>query len=226
MKKAAIISGKILLGVVAFFAIYLAAAFIASRITISKTEGAAEDIAIYIKSNGVHTDIVVPVRTPQIDWSREVLFANTGLRDTASQYLALGWGDKGFYLNTPTWADLKFSTAFNAAFGLSTTAIHATYYKAMTEGAQCRKMLISREQYASLITFMRSSFQADASGHLVNIITKANYGISDAFYEAKGRYSLFYTCNTWANSALKACGQRCCLWTIFDTPIFAKYSPG
>ena len=31
---------------------------------------------------------------------------------------------------------------------------------------------------------------------------------NDAFYEAKGRYSLFFTCNTWTNNALKICKQK------------------
>jgi len=34
---------------------------------------------------------------------------------------------------------------------------------------------------------------------------------------------LFHTCNTWANNALKACGQKASLWTPFDTGIFYHY---
>jgi hypothetical protein len=54
-------------------------------------------------------------------------------------YLAFGWGDKGFYLNTPEWADLKVSTALNAAFGLSSSAIHSTFYKKLRENETCKK---------------------------------------------------------------------------------------
>jgi hypothetical protein len=43
------------------------------------------------------------------------------------------------------------------------------------------------------------------------------------FYNAKGRYSLFYTCNTWANQALKSANQKAALWTIFDFGIFQHY---
>ena len=202
----------------------MSTAFVCSRITIGKDAGTKDEVAIYIKTNGVHTDIVMPVRTPQIDWSREIKYANTALHDTTWQYIALGWGDKGFYLQTPNWSDLKFSVAFNAAFALSTTAMHATFYKELQENDRCHKMLISRDQYARLIDYVTKSFQHDASGHFINIKTKANYCQSDAFYEANGSYSLFHTCNTWANNALKKCGQKCCLWTIFDTGIFLKYA--
>jgi hypothetical protein len=73
------------------------------------------------------------------------------------------------------------------------------------------------------VKYILDSFQQDANGHLINIQTNANYSHADAFYEAKGSYSLFHTCNTWANNGLKASGQKCCLWTIFDTGIFLKY---
>ena len=50
-----------------------------------------------------------------------------------------------------------------------------------------------------------------------------DYGKNDAFYEATGRYSLFHTCNTWTNNALKIAGQKACVWTPFDTGIFYHY---
>lgn len=203
--------------------VYLGLAFCLSRISVDKEPNLKEDIAIYILTNGVHTDIVVPVKTSQLDWSKEVKFSNTTLADTTSRYLAIGWGDKGFYLETPTWADLKASIAFNATFALGTTAIHATFYKTMVENESCRKIMVSNEQYSRLIKYIADSFQKDNRGHFLNIKTTANYGKADAFYEANGSYSMFHTCNTWANDALKSCGQKACLWTPFDTGIFLKY---
>lgn len=212
-----------LLGCIAFIAVYLVCAWGLSRLTVDKEPG-AEDIAIYIKTNGVHADIVVPLVTGQMDWRSEIKFANAHLDDTTRiTYVAMGWGDKGFYLQTPTWADLKFSTAFKAAFGLNTTAIHTTFYEKLQEDASCKKIMISSGQYKRLVNFITASFDKDARGHVLPIITNANYSNADAFYEATGRYSLFHTCNTWTNNALKACGQKACLWTPFDTGIFHQY---
>ena len=165
----------------------------------------------------------MPVKNQQTDWSKEIKFSNTISKDTTATLVALGWGDKGFFLNTPTWAQLKFSVAFKAAFGLSTSALHATFYKQLEESTNCKKITITKGQYNRLVTYIRLSFKNNAAGHVINIPTNANYGSSDAFYQSKGRYSLFYTCNTWANNALKACGQKACLWTPFDFPIFHKY---
>jgi hypothetical protein len=50
-----------------------------------------------------------------------------------------------------------------------------------------------------------------------------SYGKHAAFYEAKGSYNLFYTCNTWANQALKAANQKAALWTVLDKGIFYHY---
>ncbi|XZF15841.1 TIGR02117 family protein [Chitinophagaceae bacterium MMS25-I14] len=207
---------------IAFVGLYLLSAYILSHISTSR-EATNPDLSIYIKTNGVHTDLVMPVRTAQIDWSRELPFSNTAGKDTTAQYIAMGWGDKGFYLETPTWADLKFSTAFKAAFALSTAAIHTTYYKTLQEGADCKKIEISSTQYDRLIQYIHKSFRTDAAGHMIHIVTNANYGADDAFYEAGGSYSLFHTCNTWANSGLKSCGQKACLWTPFDKGIFYQY---
>lgn len=214
---------RITLFIIAFVLCYLLSAFLLSRITIDKELSAGNDVSIYILTNGVHTDLVLPVKNKQIDWSSLVKFSNTVAKDTTMQWLGFGWGDKGFYLETPTWADLKFKVAFNAAFGLSTTAIHATFHKNLTESESCRKMTISEEQYNRLSTYILNSFQKSSTGEVKYISTNANYGDSDAFYEATGSYSIFHTCNTWANNGLKRSGQKCCFWTPFDTGIFLKY---
>ncbi len=223
LKQLLKILGKTVLAIIAFVITYLLSEWCLSRITVDKEKNQPAEMTIFIMTNGVHTDLVVPVKSDLIDWSQEIRFSNTVSKDSNMKWLGMGWGDKGFYLYTPTWADLKFSTAFKAMFALSTTAIHATYYDTLNIGDSCRKIIISKEQYSRLIKYILNSFQKDAEGHLINIKTNANYGQHDAFYDATGSYSMFKTCNTWANSALKVCGQKACLWTAFDTGIFLKY---
>ncbi|WP_183572864.1 TIGR02117 family protein [Mucilaginibacter sp. X5P1] len=222
-KKIAKALAWIILSFVLFISVYLFAVFVLSMIPVTKEPGTSNDVAIYILTNGDHTDVVVPVKNAVKDWSTEVKYQNTISRDTTAKYVALGWGDKGFYLNTPTWAQLKFSVAFKAAFALSTSAIHATFCNTPQPGTNCKKIMISNNQYALLVAYVDSSFKRDAKGNIINIKTNANYDSHDAFYEAKGSYNLFYTCNTWANNALKACGQRACLWTPYDRGIFYQY---
>ena len=213
----------IILSFILFIGFYFAAAFGLSRISVGEENIGTDDVTIYLLTNGVHTDLVLPIKNDQIDWSQHMKFENTVAKDTAMNYIAIGWGDKGFYLDTPTWAELKFSTAFKAATGLSTAAIHTTYYKTITEGKDCKKIEISKDQYAKMIKFIHNDLIKDSDGNLTFIDTDAVYGKNDAFYDAKGSYHLFHTCNTWTNRALKSCGQKACLWTPFDTGIFYQY---
>ena len=181
-----------------------------------------QEIPIYILTNGVHTDVVLPIKNEHYDWSNQLKFEHTKSKDTTYQYVALGWGDKGFYLETPTWADLKASTALKAASGLSTTAMHVTFYKDLKESKSCKKLQISSDNYKKLILFINESFKTK-SGEFLKIETDAVYGKHDVFYEANGSYSLFYTCNSWANQVLKAANQKAALWTISDSGIFRHY---
>jgi len=208
---------------VTFASVWLLAALALPLFVVNSKPKRGNDVAIYIQTNGDHVDIIVPVRNQIKDWSSEMSYQNTASKDTTCNYVAIGWGDKGFYLNTPTWSQLKFSTAFKAAFWLSTSAVHATFCKNLHESADCKKLLLSNSQYTALVNYIHNSFKRNASNQTINIKTTANYDNEDAFYEANGTYNLFYTCNTWANDALKACGQKACLWTAFDVGIFRNY---
>lgn len=211
----------IILGIVV---IYVILGLLIPYIPVSaKDDGEKKEIPIYIYTNGVHTDIVMPVKNDLQDWSQKIPFANIKSKKTEYQYIGIGWGDKGFYLDTPTWADLKFSTAAKAAFWLSDSAMHCTYYNTMKEGDDCKMIMISRSQYQNLVKFVEDKFDRDQNGSFILIPTNAVYSDNDAFYDAKGTYSFLYTCNTWSNNALKAAGQKAALWTPTDFGIFQHY---
>ncbi len=204
---------------------YWGIAFITSKITVNDSNKDGADIPIYILSNGVHTDIVVPIyhKNTKTNWRNFVKIEHTLAKDTNSTLVAFGWGNKGFYLETPQWADLKFSVAFNAVFGLGGSAMHVTFHKQLKESKHCRKIYLSVDQYRNLSKFILDQFSKSSGGEAMLIPTKANYGKNDAFYEANGRYNLFYTCNTWTNEALKSCGQKASLWTPFEGGVMRHY---
>ncbi|UMQ41790.1 MULTISPECIES: TIGR02117 family protein [unclassified Chryseobacterium] len=211
----------IVLGVVI---LYVVLGYLLPFIEVSgKDDRQKKEIPVYIYTNGVHTDIVMPVKNDLQDWSLKLPFNNIRSKKTDYNYIGIGWGDKGFYLDTPTWADLKFSTAFKAAFWLSESAMHCTYYREMREGEDCKKIMISRNQYQKLVQFIENKFDQDQNGKFILIPTNAVYGDNDAFYDAKGTYSFLYTCNTWANDALKAAEQKAAFWTPSDYGIFLHY---
>lgn len=208
----------ILLSIPVAILIYLLFAIILSIIPVNTSYvEPQEGVDIYIESNGVHTDILVPVKSSQIDWTSKVdtQFFNPAKREF--KYIAFGWGDKGFYLDTPTWADLKFSTAIKALFWLGTSAMHVSYSEYVPiPGKDTKKIRISNEQYEELIQFINESFQTDASGKFIPINCCHYEGMNDNFFEAKGKYNLFRTCNTWTNKGLKTAGVKTAFWAPFE----------
>ncbi|QQR87654.1 MAG: TIGR02117 family protein [Flavobacteriales bacterium] len=177
---------------------------------------------IYLHSNGVHTDIVLPVRTETKDWSRTFPFANTSSGDSTFTHIGIGWGDKGFYLETKEWADLKASTAVKAAFGLSGSALHVTYQNAPDVGEDCRAVVVNDSTLHLLVQRIEAGFVKN-SDDAPQWIAERYYGEHDAFYEGTGRYGLFHTCNTWTNSTLKECGLPAALWTATAGGVLRQY---
>lgn len=223
IKSALKIISKFVLFIVVFLLLYGLSAYVLSIIPVNNNMSEhKKEYTIYIKSNGVHTDLVLPIKTDVKDWSEQIKYEHIQSKDSTHQYLAFGWGDKGFYLDTPEWSDLKFSTAFKAAFNLGTSAMHTTFYKQIQETENCVKIEISKEQYQKLITFIEASFQYDTNGNPI-FIDAITYGKNDSFYEAHLTYNLFYTCNTWANQALKKAHMKAAFWTPADKGIFYHY---
>lgn len=223
MKKTRRFLGKMILALLIFVVSYVFLVFAVPYIPVnSNVKNTAEEVTIYIKTNGVHTDIVLPIKTEIKDWSEKIKFSQIKSQDATMQFIGFGWGDKGFYLNTPEWSDLKFSTAFVAAFGIGSSAMHATFYKQINENKSCVKIKISKEEYQKLIVYIEDNFKLDFNGNPI-WIDATTYGVNDSFYEAKGAYTLFYTCNTWANNGLKAINQKAALWTATDRGIFQHY---
>lgn len=216
---------KAVSGLLAFVVIYGLCIVAVPYISIGKLSPPSDDnVSIYLWSNGVHTDFVVPTVSDHQDWS--AIFSPSDVKDgQARAWTAIGWGDKGFYLNTPTWAELKASTALKAVSGTSSSAMHVTFYdeNQVANCQNCAKLSITPAQYQKLIAHIKNDITwQNGQAHVID--TTAQYGETDAFYEAQGSYFLFYTCNTWVNEGLKAMGVPSALWTITDKGILRHYS--
>ncbi len=220
LKKPLIITGKILLGIVLFVATYFLFALFLGLLPVNARFLPAEGgVTIYVLSNGVHTDIVVPTISEEIDWRQTIDPAAFRADVRQAPYLGIGWGDKGFYLETPTWAELKPSIAFRAAFLPSPTAMHVTYHLQTPQvDDKCHPIRISRAQYRQLIDYIQRSFERQDG--IPMLIAGSGYGPTDNFFEAIGAYNLVKTCNMWVVCGLKEIGVRTAVWSPFDKAIF------
>jgi uncharacterized protein (TIGR02117 family) len=194
--------------------LYLIAAFILSAITVNSTEENPQaSTTIFIATNGVHLDIIVPKSYLRED------FLQGMVHYPKEKFLAFGWGDENFYLNTPTWNDLTFSNAFSALFLKSTTLMHVTRYRQLQPRWQ--KVKINEASLAILLQFIDDTFQQNEQSKI--LLKGKGYSYADNFYKAQGTYTCLNTCNTWVNSAFKASGLKACLWTPFDFALIDKY---
>jgi uncharacterized protein (TIGR02117 family) len=187
---------------------------------------AKEGVTIYVRTNGVHTWIMVPKVTPEMDW--RPLVPGAHLKDArwgAGDHVAFGYGNRTFYLETPTWGDLTMKNAFLAAFGRGRSLVHADHDHHPRPSDHQRPLTLSREEYRRLVGYLRASFQTDAGGRTLPLIGRG-YGGSDMFYEAVGPYSAVYTCNQWTGRALRRAGVRMGLWTPLSQSIMWRLDSG
>ena len=145
---------KTLLFVVGFVVLYGVLCLLLPLIPISAEKTTEpKTITIYLLSNGMHTDLVLPTQNDFIDWTTKVS-PNDTKGKIKGDWLAFGWGDKGFYLNIPTWADLKFSTAVKAAFWMSDSAMHTTYLGGTEGYEKVAQLSLTAAQYKRLVSYI------------------------------------------------------------------------
>ena len=166
-----------------------------------------EKKSAYITTNGVHLSIIVPVNRLDTAFAEE-LHLTPGTR-----FVSFGWGDRGFYLTTPTWGDLTFKTAFRALFLKTPSAMHIDDYRYRDE--DWHEVPLCPEQMERLLTYIRASFSTDSNDQIIKI-PHAGYASSDRFFEAEGHFTCFRTCNVWVNDALKVAQVPTSIWSPFD----------
>ncbi len=172
-------------------------------------------IKIFVISNGVHTDIVVPTVTDQIDWT-EFLDPNTFQPQPETEtpaYIAFGWGDRGLYEDVPEWSDLTASIAFRSMLLPTSSAVHVSYFElGVKEGPNSIPIEISTEQYQILIDGFMASFILDSDGQPQSLNCCFYPHLKDQFYASPSYYHLFETCNMWTNRLLKDAGIPTARW--------------
>ncbi len=206
---------RITIFIVSLLFAYILLSIVLSVIPTDNDKSSIENnVEIFITSNGVHTDFMLPVRNEMIDWSYVHPYEDFDNVDTSFQYICFGWGDREFFINTPTWNDLTFVTAFKALFLYSQSAVHVTYMRNPAGFDIIRRLMISTNQYRKLAEYIKGSFQHDEFGKII-LIPDAGYSSNDAFYEGVGSYSIINTCNEWTGSGLRRIGVKTGLWTPF-----------
>jgi uncharacterized protein (TIGR02117 family) len=174
-----------------------------------------DGIEIYLVRSGVHTDVVMPLYHPTQDWT--TVFKQNRPLDSTLNHIAVGWGHKAFYMETPTWSDLTAKNALSATFGLGASAAHVRTIARPAHDPTCRVMMVNEHQYESLTSYIKATVCAqDSAAVPIPLLAQPH----DLYYEAQGRYHALRTCNTWIADALIAAEQSGPIWTASTEGLF------
>jgi uncharacterized protein (TIGR02117 family) len=160
---------------------------------------------IHVVSNGWHVSLVLPVG----DWPRDLAHGPYRVDVSQARLVAFGWGERRFYMDTRTFADIDFATGLRALAWNADTVVHATFLDAVDEAhPRVRTLIVSQAQLDALNAHVRESFAAATPEPVGD-----GFGPADAFFRARGVYSPIATCNEWVGAALRNAGIPIGAWT-------------
>ena len=212
--------GRIGLALAALPLLYLLAALVGSLVPVNRGwDEPDEGITVYLADNGIHADIVMPIRAHGLDWAPLVPRRDFAAPPADARWVAFGSGEERVYLETPRWRDITPRTIWSALAG-GKRVMHVEYVA--NPHYVDRAIRLRPEEYRRLWAAIRADFQLDGDGRPMRI-AKPGYGASDAFYWATGKASAVRTCNSWAADRLRLAGVKTSLWPPFVQGLVWRY---
>lgn len=173
----------------------------------------ARGITIMVETNGVHTGIVMPVVSEVKDW--RTTFPSAGEpRPQDGQlptHIAVGWGEKEVFLNTPTWGDLKLATVVRIVLHGGEGLMRVAHYVRPAPSEHHRPVTLRPAEYARLVERVEAALPALPPG--AERRNYPSYELGARHYDAAGRYTVTNTCNQWVSDVLAHAGMEIGTWT-------------
>lgn len=149
--------------------------------------------SIYVINRGaLHTGLAVKrSEVPAAVWPANRDYPN-------SKYLEVGWGDDDGYRKP-----LTVAIAAKALAGSKRTVLLADGFSAVSEKVNAARFTViqvelSERGFARLCRHIEKTYALDETGRPIRL--------GKGWYRARGTYSAFHTCNTWAAEGLRQAG--------------------
>ena len=195
--------------------IYFFAVLVGAMPTVvAPTDTDRAEYQIFFTNNKYHVEICLPAKFSPFREDIEKVRGDSGPDEG---YYCIGWGDRTFYPETPFLEDLHFLLVVHSLFWPTDAAIRISFYKGPIQGKVVTSYKTDKQTIELLYEFIENHLIWEDDGNLSVIppeTVNAVYGDS-LFLNAKGTYSLLFTCNNWTADALKYAGIKTGLWTPF-----------
>jgi uncharacterized protein (TIGR02117 family) len=166
---------------------------------------------VLVLSNPIHTDIALPADPDVLARFGFLEASGLPLDDERVRWVVLGWGGRSFYLETPTWSDLKAGPVFRA-LTVDTSVMHVAVGGSIDPaGEGVTAIDLDDLRFAKLVEAAAGSFARSGGGEPI-LVAGLSYGDYDRFYEAEGRFNALLGCNTWTGAVLRQAGLRTGWW--------------
>ncbi|SOE08347.1 uncharacterized protein (TIGR02117 family) [Hoeflea halophila] len=181
--------------------------------TLAQNAGSADEIrTVLLLSSAIHTDLALPV---DADVAEQFAFlAEDGLDPSQAgvSYIVAGWGGRSFYSETPTWSDLKPGPVFSA-LTVDRSVMHIGLAGNIDQAhSSVTRIELDEDAFEQLLESILASFSSGADGAPI-VVSGANYGDFDRFYEAVGWFNAVVGCNIWTARMLRRTGLTTGWWT-------------
>lgn len=207
------VAGAILAGIALALGLFALAGWVGSSLPRNPDwREPARGVTIMVESNGFHTGIVMPLVTPHKDWRAtfpEAAKAHGG----KTTHIAVGWGEREVFLDVETWLDLRPATVLRILTTGSQSVMRVSHYVRPAPGPHHRPLVLTAAQYARLARLVEAKLAPPGPDGRRQVL-RGSYS-DDAYYEARDRYTMRRTCNSWVGDVLAAAGVRMGWWTPF-----------
>lgn len=165
---------------------------------------------ILVISNPIHTDLAFPLDDETLRYFPFLEAEGLPVRHPLARWIIFGWGGRAFYLETPTWAELKPMPVVKS-LTLDQSVMHVEVAGELNlQNAAIHSIPIAQQDFDRMARAVAGSFRLRDGA--VQAIPNKSYGRSDRFFEANGFFNALLGCNTWTASMLRQAGLKTGLW--------------
>lgn len=204
--------GALTLAIGALFA-YLSAGLIGAVLIVPGERVAGQaDRRIGLMSGPLHHDFLLPLTA---DLRHKLNFARAGgvpVDDPDAEWLIVGWGARGVYTSTATRADMTWPVVWRAATGDS-AVVRLDVRGRIADYDGIELVAVTKAEALRLEDAILAHI-ADQTA-----LPLPGFTFTDAFFPAKGRFTLLFTCNTWVGAVMRAANLPFGRWTPFPQSI-------